>query len=172
VAAGELLEVIREIRPQVVVTYNEIGGYGHPDHINSHRVAMRAVELANAEGIGPDKVYWSAIPRSVLKAGIEQFADSAENPFAGITDVDDLPMAVPDERIAARIEGNEFVEAKMAAVKAHATQIPADSWLFTIASSFGAEVMGVEFYELVQGKRGPGGGPNGWEDDLFAGLDL
>ena len=73
--------MIREVRPQVVVTYDTIGRYGHPDHIQSHRVAMRAVELATAEGVGPQKVYWTAIPRSVIEAGIKEFADSAEQPL-------------------------------------------------------------------------------------------
>jgi N-acetyl-1-D-myo-inositol-2-amino-2-deoxy-alpha-D-glucopyranoside deacetylase len=171
-AAGHLVDIMREVRPQVVVTYDTNGSYGHPDHIQSHRVAMRAAELAQAEGIGPDKVYWTAIPRSVLEVGFAQFAESENNPFAGIEKVDDLPMAVPDERIAACIAANEFADAKMAAVRAHATQIPPTSWLFTLASSFGSEFLGVEYFELVHGKRGPGGGLNGWEGDLFAGLDL
>ena len=75
-AAGHLVEVIREIRPQVVVTYDTNGSYGHPDHIQSHRVTMRAVELANEAGVGPDKVYWTAIPMSVMVAGMQAFAGS------------------------------------------------------------------------------------------------
>jgi N-acetyl-1-D-myo-inositol-2-amino-2-deoxy-alpha-D-glucopyranoside deacetylase len=171
-AAGYLLDIIREIRPQVVVTYDENGGYGHPDHIQSHRVAMRAVELAVAEGTGPQKVYWSAIPISVLEAGMQQFAESSNNPFAGVDKVADLPFGVPDEKIAAQINANDHAEAKMAAVRAHATQIPETSWLFTMASNFGSEFLGVEYYELVAGTRGPSGGPNGWENDLFAGLSV
>ena len=169
-AAALLLEVIREVRPQVVVTYDTNGGYGHPDHIQTHRVAMRAVELAQAEGTGPDKVYWAAVPRSVLAIGLEQFANSAANPFAGVTNVDELPFAVPDERIAARIDANAHSSAKLAAAEAHATQIPPDSWLFTLASGFGSQFLGVEYYELAVGTRGPSSGPEGWEDDLFAGL--
>jgi N-acetyl-1-D-myo-inositol-2-amino-2-deoxy-alpha-D-glucopyranoside deacetylase len=171
-AATLLLEVIRDVRPQVVVTYDTIGGYGHPDHIQTHRVAMRAVELAQAHGIGPDKVYWAAVPRSVLAIGIEQFANSAANPFAGVTNVDELPFAVPDERIAARIDANAHSGAKLAAAEAHASQIPPDSWLFTLASGFGSEFLGVEYYELAAGTRGPSAGPEGWEDDLFAGLPV
>ena len=172
-AAGHLVEVIREVRPQVVVTYDTNGGYGHPDHIQSHRVAMRAVELAVAEGIGPDKVYWTAIPRSVLEAGIKEFAQSSDNPFEGIESVDDLPMGTPDERIAARIDAGAFAEAKMAAVRAHATQIPSSSWLFTLATNFGREILGVEYYELVAGTRGPSEpSDDGLEADLFAGLPV
>jgi N-acetyl-1-D-myo-inositol-2-amino-2-deoxy-alpha-D-glucopyranoside deacetylase len=169
-AAEHLVDVIREVRPQVLVTYDTNGGYGHPDHINSHRVAMLAARKAEEAGIGPAKVYWSAIPRSFIAAGIEKFADSAGNPFAGVTNVDDLPMAVPDERIAARIDGGTYSLAKMTAVRAHATQIPPDSWLFTLAETFGKQFLGLEHFELVHGSRGPGRGPDGLEDDLFAGL--
>ncbi|ATO16543.1 N-acetyl-1-D-myo-inositol-2-amino-2-deoxy-alpha-D-glucopyranoside deacetylase [Micromonospora sp. WMMA2032] len=171
-AAGHLLEVIREVRPQVVITYDPNGFYGHPDHIQAHRVAMRGVELAAAEGIAPAKVYWTAMPRSVLDAGLEAFTESSDNPFAGIDDVDDLPFGTPDAQIAARIDATEQHAAKEAAMRAHATQIPANSWLYSIAGNFGAEFMGVEYFTLAVGGKGPGVGPYGWEDDLFAGLGL
>lgn len=171
-AAKHLVEVVRELRPQVVVTYDPNGGYGHPDHIQSHRVTMRAVELASAEGIGPEKVYWTAIPRSVLEAGMKELAESSDNPFAGVERVEDLPMGTPDERVSACIEAGDFAEAKMAAVRAHATQIPPTSWLFTLATNFGKEVLGVEYYEQVAGARGPAGALPGMEDDLFAGLPV
>lgn len=169
-AAGELVEIIREVRPAVLVTYDPNGGYGHPDHINSHRVAMLAAAKATEAGFGPAKVYWSAIPRSLLAAGIEHFAGNAENPFGAVTSVEDLPFAVPDERIAARIDAQEYSDSKMAAVRAHATQIPTDSWLYTLADGFGKQFLGVEYFELVVGARGPGEGPDGLETDLFAGL--
>ncbi|GAA3770075.1 N-acetyl-1-D-myo-inositol-2-amino-2-deoxy-alpha-D-glucopyranoside deacetylase [Micromonospora maritima] len=171
-AARHLLEVIREVRPQVVITYDPNGFYGHPDHIQAHRVAMRGVELAAAEGIAPDKVYWTAMPRSVLDAGLEAFTESSDNPFAGIDDVDELPFGTPDAQIAARIDATEQHAGKEAAMRAHATQIPANSWLYSIAGNFGAEFMGVEYFTLAVGAKGPGAGPYGWEDDLFAGLGL
>ncbi len=169
-AAGHLVEIMRETRPQVVVTYDTNGFYGHPDHIQAHRVAMRASELAAAEGFGPAKIYWGAMPLSVLKAGFEAFADSTENPFGDVASAEDLPFGTPDEDIAACVDGSDQHEAKMAAVRAHATQIPADSWLFSLAGNFGHEFMGVEYYTLAHGERGPGEGANGWESDLFAGL--
>ncbi|MEU6207524.1 N-acetyl-1-D-myo-inositol-2-amino-2-deoxy-alpha-D-glucopyranoside deacetylase, partial [Micromonospora musae] len=121
-AAGHLVEVIREVRPQVMITYDENGFYGHPDHIQAHRVAMRAHQLAEAEGIAPEKVYWTAMPLSVLKAGMDQFVESSDNPFAGIEDVAELPFGTPDEQIAARIDATEQHAAKQAALRAHATQ--------------------------------------------------
>jgi N-acetyl-1-D-myo-inositol-2-amino-2-deoxy-alpha-D-glucopyranoside deacetylase len=86
-----------------------------------------------------------------------------------VTTVDDIPFVVPDERIAARIDAEHYAELKMAAVRAHATQIPTDSWLYVLADGFGKQFLGVEYYELVVGTRGPGG-PDGVETDLFAGL--
>jgi N-acetyl-1-D-myo-inositol-2-amino-2-deoxy-alpha-D-glucopyranoside deacetylase len=171
-AAGQLLEIMREVRPQVLITYDPNGFYGHPDHIQAHRVAMRAAERAAAEGFGPDKIYWTALPKSVLEGGLLAFGESSDNPFAGVEQPGDLPFGSPDEEIAARIDGTDFSAAKEAAMRAHATQIPHTSWLYSIASNFGAEFMGVEFYTLAVGAKGPGTGPYGWEDDLFAGLPL
>ncbi|MFC0503328.1 N-acetyl-1-D-myo-inositol-2-amino-2-deoxy-alpha-D-glucopyranoside deacetylase [Micromonospora costi] len=169
-AAGHLVEIMREIRPQVLITYDENGFYGHPDHIQAHRVAMRAVELAAAEGFAPAKVYWTAMPLSVLEAGMTEFTESADNPFVGIEDVAELPFGTPDEQIAARIDATDQHAAKQAAMRAHATQIPHNSWLYAIAGNFGAEFIGVEYYTLAVGEKGPGSGPYAWEDDLFAGL--
>lgn len=170
-AALHLIEVMRETQPQVLVTYDPNGFYGHPDHIQAHRVAMRAAELAPQHGVGaPKKIYWTAMPLSVLKAGIEAFAESENNPFAGITDVEEFPFGTPDEQIAASIDASDQHDAKVAAMRAHATQIPANSWLYSIAGNFGQEFMGIEHYTLAIGERGPAKGPYGWEDDLFAGL--
>jgi N-acetyl-1-D-myo-inositol-2-amino-2-deoxy-alpha-D-glucopyranoside deacetylase len=170
VAAAQLLEIMREVRPQVLITYDENGFYGHPDHIQAHRVAMRAAELATAEGFGPAKIYWTTVPKSVLEAGITAFAQSTDNPFAGIDKVEDFPFGTSDEEVAARIDATDQHEAKVAAMRAHATQIPDTSWLYSIAGNFGSEFMGVEYYTLAAGERGPGDGPHGWESDLFAGL--
>jgi N-acetyl-1-D-myo-inositol-2-amino-2-deoxy-alpha-D-glucopyranoside deacetylase len=169
-AAGHLVEVMREVRPRVLVTYDPNGFYGHPDHIQAHRAAMRAAELATAEGVGPGKVYWTAVPKSVLAAGMEHFGESGDNPFEETESVDQLPFGTPDSEIAARIDAQNQRAAKAAAIRAHATQIPADSWLRSLAGEFAAGFLGVEHYVLAAGERGPGDGPYGWESDLFAGL--
>lgn len=169
-AAAHLVEIMREIRPQVMITYDENGFYGHPDHIQAHRVAMRAAELAGPDG--PSKIYWTAQPLSVLRDGMEAFRESESNPFADVASVEDLPFGTPDEEIAARIDGTEFYPNKIAAMRAHATQIPDNSWLYGMAGDFGGEFMGMEHYTLAKGERGPGEGPLKWETDLFAGLDL
>ena len=167
-AAGLLLETIREVRPQVMITYDDNGFYGHPDHIMSHRVAMRAAELAGPDA--PSKIYYTAMPRSVLIGGMEAFRGLDDNPFADVEKVEDLPFGHPDEEIAARVDGTDQYEKKVAAMRAHATQIPDNSWLYGIAGDFGGEFMGVEYFTLAKGERGAVGGPHSWESDLFSGL--
>src|SRR3712207_4011383 len=113
-AVAQAVAVVREVRPQVVVTYDENGGYGHPDHIQAHRVAMGAVEKAADAGYRPElgaawavaKVYWCCVPRSVLQQGIDAMAAAGDTTFfEGVTDAAQIPFAVPDEQIAAAIDG-------------------------------------------------------------------
>jgi N-acetyl-1-D-myo-inositol-2-amino-2-deoxy-alpha-D-glucopyranoside deacetylase len=179
-AVAHAVTVVRETRPQVVVTYDENGGYGHPDHIQAHRVAMGAVEAAADPAYRPDlgrpwevaKVYWCCVPRSVLREGVEAMASlGEESPFAQLGEVDDIPFAVPDEVVTAAVDGRAHAGAKDAAMRAHATQITVDGPFFALSNNLGQQVLGVEYYRLVRGERGPAGaGPHGWEDDLFAGL--
>jgi len=74
-ASLELVKIILEIKPQVLITYDEFGGYGHPDHIKAHRVAMRAAELAADQGWQISKIYWNTMPRSVIQMGIEKMKE-------------------------------------------------------------------------------------------------
>ncbi|HEY0401077.1 MAG TPA: N-acetyl-1-D-myo-inositol-2-amino-2-deoxy-alpha-D-glucopyranoside deacetylase [Blastococcus sp.] len=179
-AVAHAVAVVREVRPQVVVTYDENGSYGHPDHIQAHRVAMAAVDAAADPAYRPDlgeswsvaKVYWNAMPRSVLQRGIDALkAAGEESFFEGVESADDIPFAVPDEEVAAAVDGRGFVSHKDAAMRAYPTQIMVDGPFFALSNNLGQEVLGTEYYRLVRGKRGPSGGdPHGWEDDLFAGL--
>ena len=179
-AVAAAVAVVREVRPQVVVTYDENGGYGHPDHIQAHRVAMGAIAAAAEPAFRPQlgpawdvpKVYSCAIPLSVLQRGMAALAElGEESPFDGIGDVSDLPSVVSDDDVAAAVDGRRFVGQKHDAMRAHATQITVDGPFFALSNKLGQEVLGTEYYRLVRGTRGPAGaGPEGWEDDLFAGL--
>jgi N-acetyl-1-D-myo-inositol-2-amino-2-deoxy-alpha-D-glucopyranoside deacetylase len=179
-AIAHAVAVVREVRPQVIVTYDENGGYGHPDHIQSHRVAMGAVAAAADPGYRPDlgepwsvaKVYWCCVPRSVLQHGIDALAAAGdESFFEGVTSADDIPFGVDDDEVAAAVDGRAYVKQKDAAMRAHPTQILVDGPFFALSNNLGLEVLGVEYYRLVQGERGPAGqDAEGWEDDLFAGL--
>ncbi len=179
-AVAHAVAVVREVRPQVVVTYDENGGYGHPDHIQAHRVAMGAVEAAADPAYRPDlgaawdvaKVYWCCMPQSVLQAGIDALAAAGDDTFfEGVTDAAEIPFSVPDDQVTAAVDGGPFGSHKEAAMRAHPTQILVDGPFFALSNKFGQELLGIEYYRLVKGERGPAGpGEHGWEDDLFAGL--
>lgn len=175
-AAGELVQVIREVRPQVLVTYDEMGGYGHPDHIQAHRVAMRAAQLAMDPEFGTgavweiSKIYWNTMPRSVIQAGIDKMKEIGSD-FFGVSNADELPFAKPDELVTTVINGTAFVEAKLAAMKAHPTQISIDGPFFALSDNVGLDVWGLEFYTRVKGEASGSLDINGRETDLFAGID-
>ncbi len=177
-AGDELVAVIREVRPQVLVTYDEMGGYGHPDHMQAHRVATYGSALAAAPSYRPDlgeawdipKIYWTAIPRSVIQAGIEAMREIGSD-FFGVHSADDTPFAVPDEYVTAEIDGMDYVEQKLAAMRAYITQIALDGPFFALSDQLGPQVWGLEHYRLVKGVPGPVDPETGWESDLFAGLD-
>ncbi|MFQ6142753.1 N-acetyl-1-D-myo-inositol-2-amino-2-deoxy-alpha-D-glucopyranoside deacetylase [Streptomyces seoulensis] len=176
-AAGHLVAVIREVRPQVLVTYDDNGGYGHPDHIQAHRVAMRALDLAADPAVRPDlgepwrisRVYWNRMPRSVVEAAFERLHDALPGlPFEKCAAVDDLPGVVADDRIAARIEGDAArAAAKTAAMRVHATQIePADA-CFALSNGLAQPLFTTEYYELVRGDDHTGAALT----DLFDGVE-
>ncbi|MFJ2888033.1 N-acetyl-1-D-myo-inositol-2-amino-2-deoxy-alpha-D-glucopyranoside deacetylase [Streptomyces sp. NPDC087305] len=170
-AAGHLVEVIRETRPQVLITYDPDGGYGHPDHIQAHRVAMRAAELAADAGQSIAKVYWNRAPRTVVEDGFARLRDALpELPFAEAAAVDDVPGVVDDGRITAVIDGTAYADAKTAAMRAHATQIEVapGAPYFALSNDLAQPIFPTEYYELVRGEPG-GSAP---ETDLFEGLDL
>ena len=170
-AAESLVEIILETKPHVLVTYDEIGGYGHPDHIQAHRVAMRGAELARERGWEIQKIYWNTIPRSIIEQGIEAMKDTG-NQFFGVEKADDFPFAQPDELVTTVIYGEDFVEKKMAAMRAHPTQIAVDGPFFALSDNLGFKVWGLEFYRLVYGSLGIQRNNDGRETDLFAGIKL
>ena len=169
-AALELVKIILEIKPQVLITYDEFGGYGHPDHIKAHRVAMRAAELAIDQGWQISKIYWNTTPRSVVQEGIEKMKEVGSD-FFGAESVEDLPWAKPDELVTTVINAPEFVPQKLAAMKAHATQISIDGPFFALSNNLGLEVWGDEYYTLVKGEVAAPFDAKGRELDIFAGVN-
>ncbi len=168
-AAAYLVEIILEVKPQVMVTYDEIGGYGHPDHIQAHRVAMRAAELARAKGWEIEKIYWNTIPKSVIEQGIEAMKGTG-NQFFGVDKAEDFPFAQPDELVTTVIDAESYAERKMQAMKAHPTQISVDGPFFALSDNLGFKVWGQEFYRLVYGEKGSDRNQDGREIDLFSGI--
>ncbi|GAA5069166.1 LmbE family N-acetylglucosaminyl deacetylase [Thermocatellispora tengchongensis] len=113
-ATARLAALMERYRPQVVVTYDENGGYGHPDHIQAHRIAKAATE---ATGI-PDKLYYTAVPRSRVREMFRQMREM------GIDVGGELPddFGTPDELITTVVDVSPHVEAKIKALRAHESQ--------------------------------------------------
>ena len=133
-AADALLEVIREVRPQVLVTYDANGFYGHPDHIQAHRVAWRAFERAEAGR--PVKFYATAAPES--------------------------------GQVTTEVDASAYLERKLAAMRAHATQITVSAPFFALSDNVKSDALGVEYFTLLAGPPGPARGPRRRETDLLA----
>ncbi|MDX2934077.1 N-acetyl-1-D-myo-inositol-2-amino-2-deoxy-alpha-D-glucopyranoside deacetylase [Streptomyces ipomoeae] len=177
-AAAHLVEIIREVRPQVLVTYDPNGGYGHPDHIQAHRVAMRAADLSLDPDFRPDlgepweiaKVYWNRMPRGVILEGFGRLRQDLAEPgrlsFEQAAAVTEVPGVVDDHIVTTEIDGTDFAAAKAAAMRAHATQIVVAEPYFALSNKLAQPLLTTEYYELVRGRREGGGR----ENDLFEGV--
>lgn len=167
-AADLLVTVIDEIKPHVLITYDEFGGYGHPDHIQAHRVAMRASEKSEWQ---IPKIYWNVMPKSVIQSGIDAMKKVGSD-FMGVESADELPFAKDDSFVHALIDGNKYVDKKMDAMRAHATQISVDGPFFALSDNVGLQIWGNEYYTLVRGAKAEPIDEQGRETDLFAGIAL
>jgi N-acetyl-1-D-myo-inositol-2-amino-2-deoxy-alpha-D-glucopyranoside deacetylase len=170
-AAQELVKIILEIKPQVLITYDEFGGYGHPDHIKANQVAMLAAELASNQGWKISKIYWNTMPKSVIQMGIDKMKEIGSS-FFGADSVEDLPFAKPDELVTSVIKAPDYVEQKLEAMKAHETQISIDGPFFALSNNLGLSVWADEYYTLVKGEKSKPFDESGREIDLFAGVTL
>jgi N-acetyl-1-D-myo-inositol-2-amino-2-deoxy-alpha-D-glucopyranoside deacetylase len=170
--------VIRRVRPQVVVTYDPNGGYGHPDHIMTHRVAMAAVDsaadpaYATADLDPPwsvSKVYWNVQPRSALERGLHAWR-RAETDFLEVDLVRDFPFLAEDSDVTAVIDASAYLGAKTAAMRAHATQITVRGDFYALSNNVGMPLTGVEYFRLAEGRTAGPFDAQGRETDLFAGV--
>lgn len=175
--AGRITRIIREVRPQALVTYNEIGAYGHPDHIRAHQAAMRAVEAAADPAFAPEagpphrvaKMYYTAFPRSFIGAARELAEQIGIDREEFITDEEAERIATDDDAITTAIDVTAYVARKFDALAAHRTQLGTTRWMFEMPDDVRPWAMGTEHFVLA-----PSGvpGSEGREQDLFAGLGL
>ena len=172
VAAEKLAEVLREERPQVIMTYNEYGFYGHPDHIQAHLITLAALKLIDYE----PTLYYNAIPDSVMVRWRERWeqeereqaeADAANGvvrePEAP-NEEEDIPMGTPDDKIDAAIDVSSVTDAKFDALAAHKSQTDNSFWMKMGREQFG-KVMGTEWFVRITNPLGL----NGCVEDIFAG---
>jgi N-acetyl-1-D-myo-inositol-2-amino-2-deoxy-alpha-D-glucopyranoside deacetylase len=178
VAAARLARIVRELRPHVVVSDDDKGTYGHPDHVQAHRVTNRALELAADPGWEPEldpwevpKRYVHALSRSRVFALHNALRDAGlASPFGDgeIASPADMPFGADDDVITTRVAVADWLDRKQDAMRAHRSQIAEDSFFFNIPDEIALRWGGHEEFVLLGGSLAPG--PDGLEDDLFAGL--
>jgi N-acetyl-1-D-myo-inositol-2-amino-2-deoxy-alpha-D-glucopyranoside deacetylase len=179
-AVGALVAIIRELRPHVVVTYDPNGGYGHPDHIQTHVVTTAAVAAAGTDEYpgtpwSVPKLYWTVIARSAFTAGWEALGpgDLRDEWIIPPADGDFGELGFGDDEIDAVIDDPDALPAKTAALLAHATQLtvgPTGKAL-ALSNNLALPIVGQEHYILAAGTAGDRD-ERGWETDLLAGVDL
>jgi mycothiol conjugate amidase Mca len=172
-ALARVVQVVREEQPQVIVTYDERGGYGHPDHIRAHQVAVAAFRAAGdparfpeAGGpYSPSKLYYAVVQRSAMRTFGERLrAAGVEVPFQEVREEEEVPFGVADERVTTFVDVAAYVGAKRSSLLAHRTQMGPDQFLMRIPPEVFGDVFGRETFQRVEGS-----GPVP-EDDLFVGL--
>ncbi|MCB0900758.1 MAG: N-acetyl-1-D-myo-inositol-2-amino-2-deoxy-alpha-D-glucopyranoside deacetylase [Candidatus Nanopelagicales bacterium] len=177
-AASDLVAVIREVRPQVAVTYDDFGGYGHPDHIQAHRVLMYAVALAAVPSFRLDlgepwkvsKVYWTALPKGMLRDGIRALREAGEDTGFAAMDPDNLPIGTEDELVTTSVDYSDLLDTKMEALAQHASQVQTDGGFFALSNNLGTKAMGVEHFRIAAGELAGPFDEDGRERDLFNGV--
>ncbi|HSK59709.1 MAG TPA: N-acetyl-1-D-myo-inositol-2-amino-2-deoxy-alpha-D-glucopyranoside deacetylase [Actinomycetospora sp.] len=157
-----LVAVLRDVTPRVVLTYDEHGGYGHPDHVRAHEITMAAVAAVDPEATAIT-VHATAAARDEVDAGLAVLRRRAWLPLP-VPPVDDLPT-VPDATVTTRVELGAARVAKLAALRAHATQISVyddgrEPPAFALSNGLAQPVLGAECFVHLRG-------PEGARDDLF-----
>lgn len=161
---GKLVSVIRDARPQVVVTFDESGAYGHPDHVAIWRHTHAAVEAASdgacyAECGHPwqvERIAYAVMPRSMFAQMRAKLAENGED----TSDLDAFiqrGIGFPDEQIDAVVDVSTFVERKFAAIKCHRTQFAGDNFFSRVGEDEMRRMMSREFFSFgwPAAERGP-----------------
>lgn len=168
-AVAALVAVLCELRPHVVISYDPRGGYGHPDHIQAHRVTTAAVAAAGAAGWDPPKFYWTVTEL----AAAERAINAAGTMPAGwrLPAPGELSGVGPDE-VTTELDITAVLDVKRAAMRAHATQITVapDGDFFALSNDVAQPILDTETFFLARGQLGPLG-PDGREHDLFGGIE-
>ncbi|MFI5588012.1 N-acetyl-1-D-myo-inositol-2-amino-2-deoxy-alpha-D-glucopyranoside deacetylase [Amycolatopsis sp. NPDC051758] len=159
--AAQLAEIIEEAQPQVVVTYDAFGGYGHPDHVRAHEITMAAAPRARSVA----RVFHTVASKSAVRAGLAALR-AGDPPAYRVPPDDELP-ATPDEEITTTLDVTAYLPAKVAALRAHATQLTVVDGAvpyFALTNEIAQPIPAADSFVLA---HGPAEGAAG---DLFGGL--
>ena len=158
-AAQKLAAILREENADVLTIYDDNGGYGHPDHIQVHRVGARAAEIA-----GTPRVYQGTMNRDYMIAGMQSMAANAPEGMEIPNPADFDNMGKPESEITVRVDVTPWAKVKRAAMRAHASQISEESFFLAMPDDAFDYSFGVEWFIH------DGHGPGITETDLMAGL--
>ena len=176
-AVGQLVEIIREVRPDVIITHDPSGGYGHPDHRAVCRHTTSAYELAgdgnaNPEGLSPEQLssnpwtprllYYVCFPRSNFQRMWRQMLELNITPPFASQDLD--LVGTPDDEVTTTLDVSEYVDTKIASLNCHRTQIDPSGPFSQLPEEMMRETMGTEYYTLALPENSPA------ETDILAGL--
>ena len=169
-ATTRLVEIIRQVRPHVIVTYNENGSYGHPDHIMANRVTLKAFDAAGnpefSDGLNLDpwqplKLYYTAIPLARLRLFHQMALARGQEPG-----FDPEVLGTPDEKLTSVIDVRDFLSQKLEALFSHQSQIGPDSFFKRVPEELREEAFGFEYFVCIKGCKFS----KSKEIDLFEGL--
>ncbi|MBO0685994.1 MAG: PIG-L family deacetylase [Candidatus Dormibacteraeota bacterium] len=149
-AAERLAAVLRDERPEVVVTYTSDGTYGHPDHIKAHHTTVAALDLMEREGWQPVKFYLSAVPRSFVQEMEVQAREAGIEMQTGGIQL----IGIPDEEITTKVDVRGLAQRKREAFSAHLSQNDPNSPMATAAGQIFESAFGVEYFVLARGELG------------------
>jgi LmbE family N-acetylglucosaminyl deacetylase len=176
--AEKVTRIVRRECPQVILTFDAFGGYGHPDHIQMHKAALIAFFVAGdprayshqlaEDGVSvwtPQKLYFGAFSRARFQAYYELMRQEGKelDEFAKAFE----KRALPEEAITTRIDVSEFVDLKMQSLMCHATQLGPNTFFAKLPRAAWREGAKNETFVLAESRSGR---PDGVETDLFAGL--
>ncbi len=172
-ATGRVVEAIRRFRPDVIITFEPGGGYGHPDHIKANEVATRAFHLAGdparypEQGLPPwqpRKLYYTALPRRLFRAMAQRMREAGIDPAQRGYNYEERGM--PDEVISTEIDVSGVLDKKTRAFLCHRSQISPNGIIAQLPTEAMQEFMRTEYFWRVV----PESPVEGVERDLFAGL--
>jgi LmbE family N-acetylglucosaminyl deacetylase len=158
-AAKKLATILDSERADVLTCYDDNGGYGHPDHIQVHRVGMHAAELA-----GTQRVFQSTINRDQVKRGRQILAALATEAEIETPDIDEETFGTPESKLTAAVDVTAYLDYKRRAMRAHASQISEQSFFLAMPDDAFRYAFGTEWF--IRDGQGPGI----TETDLLAGL--
>lgn len=169
---SKVASIYREVRPDAVVTYNEFGGYGHPDHIRAHEAAVLAIEAAAdpsfeipGEPHRVEKLYYTAFSRRAMIAMRDRYGnDEQAKRFFSEENINRI--ATDDDQITTIVDVAPFIGPKFSSIRAHRTQLGTTSRWLELGEQEATEIYGRESFVRIR----PTGAEAGSEDDLLSGI--